>query len=75
MLRELASTAPSWVHTRMDEIIPQIVVAVHDYRESVRYDNDGNRLRGGGGEESGGARSFVSRAGGGQFNFYFFANK
>ena len=39
VLRELAKEAPSWVHLRMGEIIPQIVVAVHDHRESVRYTN------------------------------------
>lgn len=43
MLRELAKEAPSWVHLRMGEIIPQIVVAVHDHREPV------NQVPGGGG--------------------------
>lgn len=35
VLRELAKEAPSWVHLRMSEIIPQIVVAVHDRQEQV----------------------------------------
>ena len=35
VLRELAKEAPSWVHLRMAEIVPQIVVAVHDGEEEV----------------------------------------
>lgn len=45
MLHELAKEAPSWMHLRMGEIIPQIVVAVHDRDEQVEY--CGNRAGGG----------------------------
>ncbi|CAN0309105.1 unnamed protein product, partial [Hapterophycus canaliculatus] len=36
VLRELAKKAPSWVYSRMVEIIPQIVTAVHEGKEKVR---------------------------------------